>query len=77
MISSFRSFLIEEDKTVYFTFGRMNPPTIGHEKLMKAADKVALGGPLKIYPSRTQDSKKNPISCDTSTSPHLQNQVLH
>ena len=31
MINSFKSFLIEEDKTIYFTFGRMNPPTSGHE----------------------------------------------
>ena len=34
MISSFKSYLIEEEKVVYFTFGRMNPPTIGHEKLL-------------------------------------------
>ena len=34
MINSFKFFLIEEDKTVFFTFGRMNPPTSGHEKLM-------------------------------------------
>ena len=34
MISSFKSYLIEEERTVFFTFGRMNPPTTGHEKLM-------------------------------------------
>ena len=34
MINSFKSFLIEEERTVFFTFGRMNPPTVGHEKLM-------------------------------------------
>ena len=55
-------------KSLAFTFGRFNPPTIGHEKLMKAADKVALGGPLKIYPSRTQDSKKNPLDPDMKIS---------
>ena len=54
--------------TVTVAFGRFNPPTVGHEKLMKAADKVAMGGPLKIYPSRTQDSKKNPLDPDMKIS---------
>ena len=57
-----------ESDTVTVAFGRFNPPTIGHEKLMKAADKVAMGGPLKIYPSRTQDAKKNPLDPDMKIS---------
>ena len=60
-----------ESDTVTVAFGRFNPPTVGHEKLMKAADKVAMGGPLKIYPSRTQDSKKNPLDPDTVSYTHL------
>ena len=27
---------LQENKTVAFTFGRFNPPTIGHEKLCDA-----------------------------------------
>ena len=44
-------------------FGRFNPPTIGHEKLLKAAATQAKreGADLAIYPSRTQDKKKNPL----------------
>ena len=57
-----------DSDTITVAFGRFNPPTIGHEKLMKAADKVAMGGPLKIYPSRTQDSKKNPLDPDMKIS---------
>ena len=57
-----------DSDTVTVAFGRFNPPTIGHEKLMKAADKVAMGGPLKIYPSRTQDAKKNPLDPDMKIS---------
>mgnify|MGYP003331133797 CR=1 FL=1 len=34
MLNSFKKYLIEEERTVFFTFGRMNPPTTGHEKLM-------------------------------------------
>jgi len=49
-------------------FGRFNPPTVGHEKLLKAARKAATGGDLKIYPSRTQDPKKNPLDPDMKIS---------
>ena len=35
---------------------------------MKAAEKGGMGGPLKIYPSRTQDSKKNPLDPDMKIS---------
>ena len=52
------------DDTLTVAFGRFNPPTIGHEKLLGAAKKAAAGGPLKIYPSRTQDPKKNPLDPD-------------
>ena len=34
MISRFSQYLVEEEKSVYFTFGRMNPPTMGHGKLL-------------------------------------------
>ncbi|MDA2977879.1 MAG: hypothetical protein O3B81_03800, partial [Actinomycetota bacterium] len=58
-----------EDKGVLtIVFGRFNPPTIGHEKLLNTADKVAVGNNLKIYPSRTQDSKKNPLKPDDKIS---------
>ena len=43
-------------------FGRFNPPTIGHEKLLKSAKRISAGGDIKIYPSRTQDPKKNPLN---------------
>jgi hypothetical protein len=46
------------------TFGRFNPPTVGHQKLLDIAKKTAGKGTLKIYPSRSQDAKKNPYDCD-------------
>ena len=49
-------------------FGRFNPPTVGHEKLLQGAKKAAQGGELKIYPSRTQDAKKNPLDADMKIS---------
>ena len=45
-------------------FGRFNPPTVGHKKLLDAAKKTAGKGRLKIYPSRSQDNKKNPYDPD-------------
>ena len=54
--------------TLTIVFGRFNPPTIGHEKLLKAANKAATGDNLKIYPSRTQDPKKNPLDPSTKIS---------
>jgi nicotinamide mononucleotide adenylyltransferase len=52
----------EEGGTLTIVFGRFNPPTIGHDKTFNMAKKVSVGGDLKIYPSRTQDPKKNPLS---------------
>ncbi len=46
------------------TFGRFNPPTVGHQKLLDAAKKAAGKGSLRIYPSRSHDPKKNPYDPD-------------
>lgn len=61
MISSFKKYLIEEEKTVYFTFGRMNPPTTGHEKLMNELLKKSGKNPYRVYLSQSTDEKKNPL----------------
>ena len=54
--------------TLTVAFGRFNPPTVGHGKLLAAARKAATGGDLKIYPSRSQDPKKNPLDPDMKIS---------
>ena len=51
-------------KTCYFTFGRFNPPTIGHEKLIKAVEKNAASDDYLIYPSQTFKKPKNPLPYD-------------
>ena len=58
----------ESTETLTVAFGRFNPPTVGHGKLMAAAKKAAGGEDLKIYPSRTQDAKKNPLDPDMKIS---------
>ena len=56
--------------TLTIAFGRFNPPTIGHQQLMDtaAAASQADGGDYVIYPSRSQDKKKNPLDADTKIS---------
>ena len=53
--------------SVSITFGRFNPPTIGHEKLLDKVAKEAKtsGGEYRIYPSRSEDPKKNPLDAGT------------
>jgi hypothetical protein len=60
--SSSKEQVPEEGGTLTIVFGRFNPPTVGHDKTFNMAKKVSVGGDLKIYPSRTQDPKKNPLS---------------
>ena len=62
MIKNFSQYLVEEEREVFFTFGRMNPPTIGHGKLIDALVKKSKGADYKIYVSQSQDAKKNPLS---------------
>ena len=58
----------ETTETLTVAFGRFNPPTVGHGKLLAAAKKAAEGQDLKIYPSRSQDAKKNPLDPDMKVS---------
>jgi len=58
----------ESTETLTVAFGRFNPPTVGHGKLLAAAKKAAGGEDLKIYPSRSQDPKKNPLDPDMKIS---------
>lgn len=64
--------LIKElpSKSVVFAFGRFNPPTIGHELLVKAVKKLAQQKKADhvIYASKSQDAKKNPLSADKKVS---------
>ena len=62
MIKNFSQYLVEEEREVYFTFGRMNPPTIGHGKVMDMLAKKSGKADYKVFVSQSQDAKKNPLS---------------
>ena len=53
-------------KTVVFAFGRFNPPTNGHELLMKVVQRLAQQKRADhiVFASRSQDAKKNPLPID-------------
>jgi len=55
----------KEGGSVTLVFGRFNPPTVGHKKLLDAASSISSGSELRIYPSRSQDPKKNPLDPGT------------
>ena len=51
-------------RTVVFTFGRMNPPTRGHERLVSTVLETAkkVGGDHVVYLSHTQKSPTDPLN---------------
>ena len=59
-----KTFKEARGDTAVFTFGRFNPPTTGHEKLIDALAKQQgknAGSLMYVYPSHSQDAKKNPL----------------
>ncbi len=63
-IKGFRELIEAKGDTAVFTFGRFNPPTTGHEKLINAVakqQKKNAGSKMYVYPSHSQDAKKNPL----------------
>ena len=61
----FNDFLQEQkEKHAVMAFGRMNPITVGHEKLVNKVQEIAkkVGGSAHIVVSHSQDPKKNPLT---------------
>lgn len=62
MVKNFSQYLVEEEREVFFTFGRMNPPTVGHGKVMDTLSTKSGKSDYKVFVSQSQDPKKNPLS---------------
>ena len=61
---SFKEISEARGDTAVFTFGRFNPPTIGHEKLVNAVanqQSKNSGSKMYVYASQSNDPKKNPL----------------
>ena len=63
-VRGFEQFLEAKQKTVVFSFGRLNPPTVGHQKLLQKIVQTAKqqSGQAKLFVSYSQDAKKNPLT---------------
>jgi len=61
MITRFTQYLVEEQREIFFSFGRMNPPTVGHEKLIERLAKNAGSNAYRVYLSQSYDPKQNPL----------------
>jgi len=51
----------EQSSSVVFTFGRFNPPTTGHEKLLDKLKTVSGTSRYVVFPSQSQNQKKDPL----------------
>jgi len=63
-MKKFRELMEKAGDTAVFTFGRFNPPTTGHEKLIEACGKQQgknAGSKMYVYASQSNDPKKNPL----------------
>jgi hypothetical protein len=66
-MKAYSQFLKElPSKKIVFAFGRFQPPTTGHELLVRAVERLASthNASHVIYASRTQDKTKNPLPVD-------------
>ena len=68
-MKSYSQFLreVKKEKTAVVTFGRMNPPTIGHQKLVDNVLRVAKqnGADPFVFLSHTQKKDKDPLDYNT------------
>ena len=61
-MKNFKDITEARGKGATFTFGRFNPPTVGHMKLAKKMQSVSSGDDVMIFTSHTTDKKKNPLT---------------
>jgi len=61
-LKSFKNITEVKSKRATFTFGRFNPPTVGHMKLAAKMKEKGAGDDILIYTTHTTDKKKNPLT---------------
>ena len=61
-LKEFKDITEVKDKGATFTFGRFNPPTVGHMKLAAKMKSISSGHDVLIYTTHTTDKKKNPLT---------------
>jgi len=61
-LKDFKNITEVKSKRATFTFGRFNPPTVGHMKLAAKMKEKGAGDDILIYTTHTTDKKKNPLT---------------
>ena len=61
-LKNFKDITEVKSKGATFTFGRFNPPTVGHMKLAAKMKEKGAGDDILIYTTHTTDKKKNPLT---------------
>lgn len=53
----------DQERTIVMSFGRMNPPTVGHQLLIDRMADIAkkVGGKAILFLSKSHDPQKNPL----------------
>lgn len=70
-------------KHVAFAFGRFNPPTVGHKKLIDTVVDASNGSDFYIFTSQSQDPDKNPLDYQTKVNflkklfPDIQDKIVY
>ena len=63
-MKTFKQLIEVKNSSAVFTFGRFNPPTTGHEKLIDALARQQsknAGSDMFVYASHSNDPPKNPL----------------
>jgi len=63
-VKTFSQFYEAAIKGITITFGRFQPPTTGHGKLLDRVAAEAGSSPHRIYASQSADGKSNPLEYD-------------
>ncbi len=50
-----------------FTYGRFNPPTMGHDVLINKLKSIAGGDAVFVFASQSNDPSRNPFDYKTKT----------
>jgi hypothetical protein len=67
LLSPFHKSTTNAEKTIVFTYGRFNPPTIGHEVLLKRLEEIGRkhrADLVAVFPSHTYDVETDPLPFD-------------
>ena len=62
VLPSFKQYLAESQREAFFSFTRMNPPTVIHEKMMNVVSTKAGKNSYRVYLTQSCDSRQNPLT---------------